>query len=167
MALKFNCPKCGNEVEFKFLMSGESGKCPKCNQEIVISNDATQVGDGPSEIAKGIAKKIAAKKDANIGALLIKRGLLICVIHLILVISLTPVYPSPFTFNQDILLIILHIMLIILLVPGIICIPLLMLIGQGNNGFLIFLISTVTYSLLGAYLLSIGEIKRKHLTSSK
>ena len=158
MSLKFNCPKCGNEVEFKFLMVGEVGKCPKCSQDIVVPNNAIQFGDGPSEIAKDIAKKIAIKKEANIGALLIKRGLLIAFVHITLVIGLSAIYLPIVVGSHNIkhttLPIIVYIVGIILLLPGIICIPLLMIIGQESNMTLVFLISCITYSFLGAYLLS-------------
>lgn len=48
MALKFNCPKCSQEVVFKYLKAGETGKCPNCSTEIAVPADARATDQEPS-----------------------------------------------------------------------------------------------------------------------
>ncbi len=45
MALKFNCPKCQNDIIVKFLKSGDMARCPKCQVQILIPTATIKVSD--------------------------------------------------------------------------------------------------------------------------
>ncbi|MFA5794918.1 MAG: hypothetical protein WC980_07645 [Candidatus Brocadiia bacterium] len=152
MALKFNCPKCANEVEFKFLMAGETGQCPKCGKDIVIPADASQIGEGPSEIAQDIAQKIAAKNIINPKEEFLRLSMVVGVVHFLFVLALGS-YKMSSPLGVEHMPIIVLILDFILYLPGYCCMLLFGLLGLGLNGFVMYIISGVTYGLLGGYLL--------------
>ena len=45
MPYRLNCQNCHEEMEFKSLRIGDTGRCKNCRESILITSDATFIGE--------------------------------------------------------------------------------------------------------------------------
>jgi len=56
MSLKFSCPYCGVKIVTQFLKCGESARCPKCSNDIVIPEDAIVTNEKSTILNSAISR---------------------------------------------------------------------------------------------------------------
>src|SRR5262245_27452825 len=67
MAIKFKCPKCGQELTVKDELAGRQGKCPACKTTITVPSLAGSK-PRPAAAPSAPARKAASKDDDIVDA---------------------------------------------------------------------------------------------------
>jgi len=65
LGLRFRCLNCGNVISVKYLRVGDLCKCPICNQQTTVGNDAEEIVDSSANLEPFGSKKYVADPSAK------------------------------------------------------------------------------------------------------